>query len=222
VVIAVALAAVAAPSRRFNMEILKIRGLCDARECSIFGICCNVITPREVPAVLVKGGLHKLSDLLSDHGLLGKFPEESPRGEGTFIRAVEEVRGIEPIRVSSGLLFASTRPARLEIVFSQVDVEYVPRGGVYARRIRRRQFRQYVNLTPLNRGLVHFLPRLLEAEPLTVEIVPPNEVRVFDVDIDVRLVFGEDGKVKSKSGKIPLTWFSEGGGVLKELPQSMA
>ena len=77
-------------------------------------------------------------------------------------------------------------------------------------------------MTQLNRGLVHFLPRQVSAEPLTVEIVPPNEVRVFDVGIDVRLVFGEDGKVKSKSGKVSLTWFSEGGGALKELLQSIA
>lgn len=203
-------------------RILELKGLCDARECAIFGVCCNIFAPKEVPAVLIKGGLYKLSDLLNDSNFLDKFPEVTRFGQGTFIRAVEEVHGVEPIGVGDDLLFASTRPAKLEILFAEVDVEYVPNGGVYVRRIHKRRFKEYVNLAPLNQGLVSLLPRLLEARVPVIEIKPPNELYISDFYTSMKLIFGDDGKVKSKSGKVPLTWFSNKGEPLRELLQNIA
>jgi len=29
-------------------QILELKGFCDARECVIFGICCNIFAPKEM------------------------------------------------------------------------------------------------------------------------------------------------------------------------------
>jgi len=53
-------------------------------------------------------------------------------------------------------------------------------------------------------------------------MLPSNELRIFDINVDITLVFGEDGRVKARSGKVPLTWFSDERNALKELIQSVA
>jgi len=196
-------------------RILEIKGFCNARDCAYFGICCTTDIPKSAPAVLVRGGLHKLSDAL------GRFPEVGqPWRDNTFITVVEEVRGAEPIRVGEDLLFASTGPARLEVLFAIAAIQYVPNGGT--RQVRQRWLRKFIELKPLNQGLIGFLARALEAKVPLIEVKPPNEIFISDIYTGVWLIFGEDGKVASKSGDASLTWFSEEGDVLKELIQSVA
>jgi len=170
--------------------------------------------PKRTSAVLIKGGLHRLSDVLN------RFPEEGNKLLLTSVTVVEEVHGVEPIKVGEDLLFASTKPARLEVLFGLATVLYAPHNGTYVRQVHKRWLRKYVELRPLNPGIVNILPRLLEARIPLIEIKPPNEVYISDYYTSIRLIFGEDGRLASKAGQLPLTWFSNERNPIRELLQS--
>jgi len=59
--------------------------------------------------------------------------------------------------------------------------------------------------------------RALEAKIPVIEIKPPNELYISDYYTSIRLTFGEDSRLVSRTGQISLMWFSSKEDPIKEL-----
>jgi len=73
--------------------LFAIDGLCNSNDYPFQGglICGSVEVPESAPAVLVRGGLHKIDEVLS------RYPEVSPTEvRPAVIRIVESASGVEP------------------------------------------------------------------------------------------------------------------------------
>lgn len=195
--------------KSLRRRLFAIDGLCNSNDYPFQGglICGSAEVPESAPAVLVRGGLHKIDEILS------RYPEASPTEvRPAVIRIVESAGGVEPRPAGgSGLLFASTGPAKLELMFAFLHIYYEPSGdGMYVRRVSKWWRRKYVELEPLDPGLIEYLAKLLERTPgLYYYIVSPNMLFVADYNTEIRLVF-EGGKLRERRGQIPLAWYIEG------------
>jgi len=164
--------------------------------------CSSLNIPEVAPAVFLRDGLHKADEILS------KYPETSQnRIRPTVIRFVESASGVEPRATSHGLLFASTEQAKLELMFGFLEIYYEQSGDGYVRRVHKWWRRRQIGLIPLDPGLIENLAAMLDKAPdLFYYIAPPNELIVSDYYAKVRFVF-ENGKLKERRGKIPLSWY---------------
>jgi len=166
-------------------------------------IYCSLLNiPEVAPAVFLRDGLHKADEILS------KYPETSQnRIRPIVIRFVESASGVEPRATSHGLLFASTEHAKLELMFGFLEIYYEQNGDGYVRQVHKWWRRRQIGLIPLDPGLIEHLAAMLDKAPdLFYYIAPPNELTVSDYYAKVRLVF-ENGKLKERRGKIPLSWY---------------
>jgi len=194
--------------KSLRRSLFVVDGLCNSNDYPFQGglICGSVEVPESAPAVFLEGGFRKIDEVLS------KYPEASPTElRPAVVRVVEFAGGVEPRPAgSSGLLLASTGPTKLELTFAFLHIYYEPGDGQYVRQVRKRWLRKYVELEPLDPGLIGHLAALLERAPdLYYFIVSPNILIVKDYNTEVRLVF-KDGKLKEKHGQTPLTWYIEG------------
>jgi len=89
---------------------------------------CDMRPPSsEVPAVIVRGGIPRISEIVSSYpeyaeaesdGLVIKSPPSY------YMYVVRSVCCIKPRAVGRDLVYASTRPARLEVEFASLRIYY--------------------------------------------------------------------------------------------------
>jgi len=143
--------------------LFTIDEVCDSSEYSFMSnvVCAFANLPESAPAIFLKGKFYKIDEMLN------KYPETSQsKMRSAVVRVVESAVGVEPLSVGNGLLFASTKPATLELMFAFAHIYYESDGnGQYVRRASKWWRRRYVKLEPLDPGLVNYLSQLLKECP---------------------------------------------------------
>jgi len=171
----------------------------------------------EAVALIVKGGLYKIKDVLSIYPEYIS-PEQLCRNgiirgpPNDVVTIVESVCCIKPRAVGKDLIYATTKPLRLTIKFSKVNIHYVVDGDVYKRTWKVvKQWSVDLRLKPLSERLIDFIASekyLLNMFP----IEPPDTVVVRAEDGSfIYITFGgERPQVKVDMSKTPsLLWFAK-------------
>jgi len=169
----------------------------------------------ETVALIVKGGLYKVKDVLNIypeyidpaqliHGYVARGPP------GGVVMVVESVCCIKPRVVGEDLVYAATKPLKLEIKFTELHIDYVLNGNRYKRvwEVGRR-WKLDLRLKPLSEKLIDFIATEKYLQRL-YPIEPPDRVIVhFSDGTDVALVFDSDKpRVELELSRTPsLTWF---------------
>jgi len=172
---------------------------------------------EEAIALVVKGGVCRVSDIVK------LYPEYidpaqlavslATRGPpNNIIDVVESVCCIKPKAVGKELVFAATKPLRLEVRFARLHIYYVVNGNRYKRvwKISKR-WKVDVKLIPLKEALIDFIASEKYLQNL-YPIEPPDRVIIsFSDGTDVVLVFdGDKPRVElNLSGKPSLLWFAK-------------
>jgi len=180
----------------------------------------------ETVALIVKGGLYKVKDVLN---IYPEYidPAQLTRGyvargpPGGVVTVVESVCCIKPRVVGRDLVYAATKPLRLEIRFAELHIDYVLDGNRYKRAWEvGRQWKVDVKLIPLREPLINFIATEKYLQHL-YPIEPPDRVVVhFSDGTDAVLVFdGDKPRVELDLSRTPsLLWFvKKPDEVLKEL-----
>jgi len=155
--------------------------------------------PPEAVAVVVRGGLHKVAKVVE------RYPESvaverfaAPRG--AVITVVEAACCIQPRALGNSLLYASSKPLRLELTFAEIFVHYVeavpPGSGglVYRREVDVKRFKRGVRLKPLHPALIEYLASHEQLQNYYYLVDPPNRLVVhLDDDVRVYVTFGDGG-----------------------------
>jgi len=156
--------------------------------------------PPEAVAVIVRGGLHKAAEVVE------RYPESvaaagrlaGPRS--AVVTVLESACCVRPRALGNSLLFASSRPVRLELTFAEVFVRYEEAGppgpdgsAVYRREVDVRRFRRGVRLKPLHPALIEYLAN--HELDYHYWIDPPNRlvVHLDGDDAHAYVTFGDGG-----------------------------